>query len=107
MKSRKQVADIMTAVFAECQNLRNAGQEEYAHSDENALSNFEHLASDLKLSREKILLVYFKKHYDGVVSWVNGHKSQREGVQGRINDMIVYLCLLRAMVEDAPSVGKG
>lgn len=102
MKSKQDVADIMETIFQECRALREAGQKEYAHSNENALSNFEKLASDLQITREKILLIYFKKHYDGVVSWVNGHKSQREDVRGRINDMIAYLCLLRAMVEDAP-----
>lgn len=45
-------------------------------------------------------MVYLLKHIDGISSFVNGHKSQREDVRGRITDAIVYLCLLWGMVED-------
>tara|TARA_B100001094_G_C17586622_1_gene509985 strand:- start:26 stop:214 length:189 start_codon:yes stop_codon:yes gene_type:complete len=45
-------------------------------------------------------MVYLLKHIDGISSYVNGHKSQREDVRGRITDAIVYLCLLWGMVED-------
>jgi len=45
-------------------------------------------------------MVYLLKHIDGIMAYINGHKSQREGVDGRITDAIVYLLLLRGMVED-------
>ena len=43
------------------------------------------------------------KHIDGLCSWVDGHKSQRENVRGRITDVIVYCCLLWGMVEEQES----
>jgi len=98
--TKEEMKLVMTKVFGECEMLRNAGQAEYAHKNEEAFTNFMKLASDLNISREKILIVYFKKHYDGVVAYLNGHVSQREPVQGRINDMIVYLCLLRGMIDE-------
>jgi hypothetical protein len=100
MISQDQAKAIMDQVFAECQMLRNSGQKEYAHEVENALRNFEQTGRDLELPREKILWIFTKKHSDGVLAWINGHRSQRENVRGRINDMIVYLVLLRCMVED-------
>ena len=45
-------------------------------------------------------MVYLLKHIDGISSYVNGHKSQREDVRGRITDSIVYLCLLWGMIEE-------
>ena len=45
-------------------------------------------------------MVYLLKHIDGISSFVNGHKSQREDVRGRITDVIVYLCLLWGMIEE-------
>lgn len=93
------IKSVMQDVFNECYELREAGQKEYAGGS-NGLGNFERLALELSMSREKILWVYLKKHLDGIVSYMNGHKSQRENVRGRINDAIVYLVLLRAMVED-------
>lgn len=93
-------ADIMERVFKECQQLRQAGQAEYARANQNALANFERVAAHLGIKREQVLFTYLFKHIDGITAYINGHKSQREGVEGRINDCIVYLCLLRAMVED-------
>lgn len=100
MKTRSEVAKIMDMVFDECRALREAGQKEYARDLENAFANFERVAERTRQSRENVLMVYLEKHLDGIHSWIGGHRSQREAVAGRINDAIVYLCLLRAMVED-------
>jgi hypothetical protein len=84
----------------ELEFLRESGQKEYAGADENALGNFERLALMLDINRESILWVYATKHLDGITSYLRGHKSQREDVRGRINDVIVYLILFRAMIDD-------
>lgn len=77
----------------------NNGQKEYALSDD-AFDNFNRLAADLGIHRNIILFVYLKKHLDGVVSYMKGHKSQRESVHGRIKDSIVYLTILDAMIAE-------
>ena len=46
------------------------------------------------------------KHIDGIIAYINGHESQRESITGRINDAIVYLCILRGMVEEATTPGS-
>ena len=74
------------------------GQREYARGD-NVFGNFNRLAEQLGMRPEQVLLVYAVKHLDGIVSWINGHKSQREDVRGRINDLRVYLAILHLMVE--------
>ena len=80
--------------------MREAGQKEYARKSDNAFANFERVGDNLNISREKVLLVYLLKHIDGICSFVEGHKSQREDVRGRLTDAIVYLCLLWGMVEE-------
>ena len=100
MKTRADVAKLMSEVFADCQKTREAGQKEYAHDEENALRNFEQTGLDLGIPREKVLYIFAKKHWDGVLAWINGHRSQRENVRGRIKDIIVYLILLWSMVDD-------
>ena len=97
---RSELAVWMERIFKECSFLRDAGQKEYAHDDENAFANFERVGASLGLPREKVLLVYALKHLDGIHAYVKGHKSQREDVRGRINDLIVYMCLLRGMIEE-------
>ncbi len=97
--TRDQVAQVMETLFEECRGLRQAGQQEYAHDEGNAFANFERVAERAGVSRETALLVYLEKHLDGIHSWARGHRSQREPVRGRIQDAIVYLTLLAAMVE--------
>jgi len=45
-------------------------------------------------------MVYLLKHIDGIAAYIDGHKSQREAVEGRITDAIVYLFLLYGLVVD-------
>lgn len=84
---------------AECQ-VREDGQKEYSHDESNVFANFDRVAASLQLDRKQVLLVYALKHWDGIVSYVGGHKSQREDVRGRIKDLRMYLALLWGMVEE-------
>jgi hypothetical protein len=98
--TQAEMMETMELVFSECDALRAAGQQEYAHTQSNSFANFERLADDLDMDRKAVLWVYAMKHRDGIAAHIKGHKSQRENVRGRINDLIVYLCLLRGMVDE-------
>ncbi len=100
IRSMKEVEEFFKERFSRIMALREAGQKEYAHDRGNAYGNFERIASDLQLDRKQILWVYAMKHRDGIAAYLKGHTSQREDVQGRIQDLIVYLFLLWAMIED-------
>lgn len=104
MKSRSDVQLLMEAVFRECSETRAAGQKEYAHREENALDNFDSEAEDLQIDRKKVWAIFAGKHWRGIRAYINGHKSQREDVRGRIKDLIVYLILLWAMIDDEEGV---
>lgn len=104
--SKTDMQVVMDRVFAECNKFRDAGQKEYAHKDENAFANFERVAERLGIDRKSVLMVYAEKHIDGIHSFIQGHKSQREDVRGRINDVIVYLCLLRGMIDEETTLPK-
>lgn len=104
--TRKEMQATMNKVFKECEALRGHGQKEYAHADDNAFANFERVGEYLQLPREKVLMTYLLKHQDGITAHLNGHISQREPVKGRINDMIVYLCLLRGMIDENGDGGE-
>ena len=98
--TKKQMESLIARIFQKIQETREAGQKEYAREQANAFANFERVAEYVDSSKEKVLMVYLLKHIDGISSFVNGHKSQREDVRGRITDVIVYLCLLWGMIED-------
>jgi len=71
---------------------------EYA-SSQNAFANFEGIAADIQLPREKILWVYFTKHLYSIRNYLNGGTSS-EPIAGRIDDAILYLVLLKAMLTE-------
>lgn len=97
--TKQEFAKYQDDVFNKLKELRDAGQKEYA-GGEDAFGNFNRLAESLKMDRKKILWVYLMKHMDGITSFLNGHISQRESVEGRINDAVIYLILLRGMITE-------
>ena len=102
--TKQEMAVVMSQTFGRLNNLREEGQKEYAHDTDNAFANFERLAADLKIDRKQILWVYLRKHLDGIVAYINGHKSQRESIHGRIDDAHVYLELLRGMIKEEENI---
>ena len=104
--TRKQMKTLIDNIFQNIQKTREDGQKDYARDKDNAFANFERIGENLNISREKTLMIYLLKHIDGICAYVEGHKSQREDVTGRITDSIVYLCLLWGMVEGTEYPGK-
>lgn len=96
--SQDDQAVVMESLFAELDKLRGAGQKEYARRLENAHGNFDRIGEFLNLPPEKVLLVYALKHLDGIASYADGHRSQRESVKGRILDVMVYMALFYGLV---------
>lgn len=102
------LADEFARIFKEeIMALRNAGQKEYAHDDSSPFANFERGAADMGIDRKQVLWVYAMKHKDGIAAHLKGTISQREDVRGRVNDLIVYLLLLRGILnEEAGNTGN-
>ena len=103
----EQMKRVVRSQLKEVLKTRDAGQKEYAHDIDNVFANFERSASLLDIPRDKALMVFLLKHIDGISAYVKGHKSQREDVTGRITDAIVYLCLLRGIIEDVKNRTEG
>ena len=96
--TKDEMSKLMVQIFNEYQEFREAGQKEYAHKTEDSFANFNRVAERLGIDRKAVLMVYAEKHIDGIHSFIQGHRSQREDVRGRIKDVIVYMCLLYGMV---------
>ena len=83
----------------EVRKTRDAGQKEYAHTEDNVFANFDRIGKSIDTISDKVLMIYLLKHIDGINAHIKGHTSQREDVTGRIKDSIVYLFLLWAMID--------
>ena len=95
-----QLDKIIQSQIQQILQTREDGQKEYARNIDNVFANFQRVGKYVGIIQEQVLMVYLLKHIDGIMAYINGHKSQRESVEGRITDAIVYLLLLRGMVED-------
>ena len=78
---------------------------EYAVNSRDRLSNFRKAAEDLGVPMELIWKVYAQKHWDSVSTYVKDllHGADRprsEPIEGRADDLIVYLILFKAMCDE-------
>ena len=95
-----EMLNLIDDILSKVKDMHTEGQKEYAMSEDNVFANFERIANQTGQSKEMILWVYLMKHVDGIASYLRGHKSQREGVEGRLTDAIVYLCILWGMIKE-------
>ncbi len=66
--------------------------------------NFNSVGKSLGLFPEMVLMVLASKHWGSVLDYAKdlekGKKRERtEPIEAKIDDLIVYLCLLKAMIE--------
>lgn len=83
---------------------------EYA-GDSDRLANFRRNAQALGLSMEQVWAVYASKHWDSIQQYVKdiatGTKRERmESLAGRADDLIVYLILFKAILEEKDPKNK-
>ena len=96
--------DLLTETFEEIRFLAKAKGGEYS-GDTDRLKNFRRNAEALGLNKETIWAVYAAKHWDAIMQYIKDLESdtKRERIEpigGRIHDLIVYLLLLKAMIDE-------
>lgn len=77
---------------------------EYA-GDDDRLLNFRRNAEALGLANEQVWAVYAAKHWDAIMQYVKDigtgkQRTRMESIEGRADDLIVYLMLFKAMVQE-------
>ncbi|MEK9632039.1 MAG: hypothetical protein VW076_09230, partial [Synechococcus sp.] len=88
----------LAATLERLMDLTDTKGREYANSDDQ-LANFKRLSEQLGLSPEKVIMVYLTKHLDSISSFVrNPEQDLSEPIDGRIDDAILYLSLLKACI---------
>lgn len=82
--------------------------QEYAGS-EDRLANFKRLGDQLHLIPEKILWVYMTKHLDSLITYIEDQQQGKkreysEPITGRVDDAILYLNLLKALIVEREDI---
>lgn len=97
-------AALVKKTIANINELSEKKGGEYA-GDGDRLANFRRNALAFGLTKEQVWGVYAGKHWDAIAQYINdggnGIKRDRlESISGRADDLIVYLLLFKAMVEE-------
>lgn len=95
---------LVQRVFDRVRELSQLKGGEYS-GDVDRLANFRRNAEALGVRKETVLLVYAAKHWDAISQYVkdqqNGVDRKRlESIAGRAEDLIVYMILFLAMLDE-------
>jgi len=102
--SHKQWNRLLDETISNINKLSKLKGGEYA-GDDDRLANFRRNAEAYGVTKELIWGVYAGKHWDAIQQYVKdkqtGKERERgEPISGRLDDLIVYCILMKAMVEE-------
>lgn len=96
---RSQFNALMEEVWSDIRQLNLQKGKDYA-GDDDALRNFKVNAERNGLTKYQVWGVYAGKHWDAVSSFIRNGQVESEPIEARINDLLVYLLLLRGLIEE-------
>ena len=96
---KKHYDEFAEYMVSEVKKMRDAGQKEYAEEG-NVFADFESTANLSGTTPEIVIYTFLNKHIRGIGSYLKDGKKQRDTLDGRIKDAIVYLQLLWAYVDE-------
>lgn len=102
--THEQYAKLLDATIEEIKKLGALKGGEYA-GDVDRLANFRRNADAAGTTMELVWRIYASKHWDAIMQWErdirDGKTRERaEPISGRVDDMLVYLILLKAMIDE-------
>lgn len=100
MNRKRFETEIIDRTFISIRQLNATKGKDYA-GDDDALANFKRAAENLGLSPTEVWGVYASKHWDAIMSFIkNGGQLESEPIEGRIDDLMVYLLLFKGLVQE-------
>jgi hypothetical protein len=97
--NKKHYDEFAQYMISEVQKIRDAGQKEYAEEG-NVFADFESTSKLAGIEPELVIYTFLNKHIRGIGSYLKNGSQQRDSLDGRIKDAIVYLQLLWAYVDE-------
>jgi hypothetical protein len=102
---KKRFQSMLHEVFNRMAQLTASKGEEYARSEDDQLANFKRSGAEAGISPEQTWVVFFNKHIDSIKHHIKTPKVElAEPIIGRIDDAILYLILLRAMIVERDGI---
>ena len=93
---------IVNDTYNKIRILSETKSREYS-GDEDRLANFRRNGADIGIPMETVWRVYAGKHWDAISQFVKDlntgkHRTLSEPMEGRVDDLIVYLLLFKCML---------
>lgn len=103
--SHERYNEIIAQSLQQIQKLGTLKGGEYA-GDVDRLANFRRNATALGVNMETVWAVYAAKHWDALMQFIQdkqkGKTRERlEPIDGRVDDLLVYLILFKCMLDEA------
>lgn len=73
---------------------------DYTRHEEDRLSNFKRSAAAVGIDPLAVWAIFINKHIDAVMAYVKTGKTESEAIQGRMDDIINYVYLGEALIDD-------
>lgn len=104
MFSKREMSDLVNSTITTIHKLRDLKGREYA-GDTDALANFRRNGLALGMSMESVWAVYAAKHWDAIQQYIKDanagiFRTRLEPISGRADDLIVYLILFKAILQE-------
>ena len=108
--NRAELDSIITSTFETIVGLSGSKGEEYSNSAD-ALANFKRNGERIGLDPLQIWHVYASKHYDSICTFIKDIatgkvRNTSEPIEGRIDDLILYLIILKGLKQDKENESK-
>lgn len=94
------ITNLIEDTLSDIQDLNNSKGREYA-TDADGLANFNNRAEQMGITPLQVWGIFYGKHSDAIFSYLKRGEVLSEPIEGRIDDAILYLVLLKALVREA------
>ncbi len=88
--------------FTECISMLRSKNKDYSQGEQQGdrIAAFRRIARDINITMRQAWAVFCQKHWGAVMKFVKDGTVESEPIDGRINDIINYMVLLGAIIDD-------
>jgi hypothetical protein len=88
--------------FADCIDMLRSKNKDYSQGEQQGdrIAAFRRIARDINITMRQAWAVFCQKHWGAVMKFVKDGTVESEPIDGRINDIINYMVLLGAIIDD-------
>lgn len=94
--------EVFAKRFVDCIDMIKSKNADYTQgtAKKDRIAAFRRISSDIDIPMEKIWAIFCNKHWGAVMRFIKDGEVESEPIDGRINDIINYMVLLGAILDD-------